>query len=55
MLFQIFMNLAKIRNYVRPKIDSKAIIQIKNSRHPVVEESLTNGPLEFNPNDCFMD
>ena len=50
-----FANLAKIRNYVRPKIDSKAIIQIKNSRHPVVEESLTNESLEFNPNDCFMD
>ncbi|MAI76321.1 MAG: DNA mismatch repair protein MutS [Rickettsiales bacterium] len=50
-----FANLAKLRNYIRPELANKSIIQIKNCRHPVVEESLTNDSLEFIPNDCFMD
>ncbi len=50
-----FASLAKTRNYIRPELDNKSIIHLKNCRHPVVEESLINDSLEFIPNDCVMD
>ncbi len=39
--------------YVRPKINTKGVLNIKNGRHPVVEQ-MTNSN-SFVPNDCFLD
>jgi len=40
-------------NYVRPKINDKGIIKIKDGRHPVVELMLKEG--SFVPNDVYLD
>ncbi|MGF7057074.1 DNA mismatch repair protein MutS [Brassicibacter mesophilus] len=40
-------------NYVRPEINDKGTIEIKNGRHPVVEKML-EGEL-FVPNDTYLD
>lgn len=40
-------------NYVRPKINDKGIIDIKNGRHPVVEKMITNDM--FIANDTYLD
>lgn len=40
-------------NYVRPDINEDGIIDIKNGRHPVVENMLGND--SFVPNDTFLD
>jgi len=40
-------------NYVRPKINDKGIIKIKDGRHPVVELMLRDG--SFVPNDTYLD
>ncbi len=50
-----FANLAYERNYSKPEICENQIIDIKNCRHPVVEESLKRDLQEFNPNNCEMD
>ncbi|MFL2660604.1 MAG: DNA mismatch repair protein MutS [Alphaproteobacteria bacterium] len=50
-----FANLAYKRNYSKPEICENQIIDIKNCRHPVVEESLKSDLQEFNPNNCEMD
>ncbi len=39
-------SVAEHNNYVRPKINEKGIIEIKNGRHPVVEKMI--------PNDMFV-
>jgi len=40
-------------NYIRPDLNTKGIIEIKNGRHPVVEKML-EGEL-FVPNDTYLD
>ena len=48
------MALVASRNqYVRPKINTKGIIDIKDGRHPVVEKMITNDM--FIPNDTYLD
>lgn len=48
------MALVASRNqYVRPKINTKGIIDIKDGRHPVVEKVITNDM--FIPNDTYLD
>lgn len=39
-------------NYVRPRLNDKGIIDIKNGRHPVVEQLSSNG---FVANDTYLD
>lgn len=49
-------NLAVIahqRNYVRPEFNDKGVVEIKESRHPVIEQLLNDE--EFIPNDVHMD
>jgi DNA mismatch repair protein MutS len=43
--------LAQRRNYIRPVINDKKELQIKEARHPVVEQSSEKG---FIPNDTFL-
>ena len=48
-----FAQVAYKNNYVRPKLNNKGIIRIVEGRHPVVEETLTDGM--FVPNDTLLD
>ena len=48
------LSLVSERNhYVRPKLNEKGIIDIKDGRHPVVEQMITNDL--FIANDTFLD
>ena len=48
------LSLVSERNhYVRPKLNEKGIIDIKDGRHPVVEQMITNDM--FIANDTFLD
>ena len=48
------MALVASRNqYVRPKINTKGVIDIKDGRHPVVEKMIPNDM--FIPNDTYLD
>ncbi|HLG04078.1 MAG TPA: DNA mismatch repair protein MutS, partial [Bacteroidia bacterium] len=38
-----FANLARKRNYVRPHVNDSFVIDIKNGRHPVIEQQLPPG------------
>ncbi len=52
----VFASLATVaaqNNYVRPKINEKGLLQIKNGRHPVVEKMIRNDM--FIANDTFLD
>lgn len=52
----VFASLALVaeRNgYVRPKINSRGVIDIRNGRHPVVEKMISNDM--FIANDTFLD
>lgn len=52
----VFASLALVaeqNNYVRPKINEKGIIDIKEGRHPVVEKMIPNDM--FIPNDTYLD
>ena len=50
----ISLALVASRNqFVRPKINTKGIIDIKNGRHPVVEKMISNDM--FIPNDTYLD
>lgn len=54
-LLDAYASLAKVaeqNNYVRPKLNEKGIIDIKNGRHPVIEK-ITSHDL-FVPNDTFL-
>ena len=48
-----FAELACENKYVRPKVDNEGIIEIKNSRHPVVEVCQPDVP--FVSNDVLLD
>ena len=52
----VFASLALVserNNYVRPKINEKGIIDIKDGRHPVVEKMIPNDM--FISNDTYLD
>ena len=52
----VFASLALIaerNNYVRPKINEKGVIDIKDGRHPVVEKMIPNDM--FISNDTYLD
>ena len=52
----VFCSLALVserNNFVRPSINTKGIINIKNGRHPVVEKMISNGL--FVENDTYLD
>ncbi len=52
----VFASLAYVadkNNYVRPQINEKGVIDIKNGRHPVVEKMITNDM--FVANDTYLD
>ncbi|MDY3918949.1 MAG: DNA mismatch repair protein MutS [Candidatus Limivivens sp.] len=55
-LVDVFASLAVVaehNQYVRPKINEKGVIDIKNGRHPVVERMITNDM--FIANDTYLD
>lgn len=45
--------VAEQNNYTRPKINEKGILNIKNGRHPVVEQMMSNDM--FIANDTYLD
>lgn len=45
--------VAQRNNYVRPKLNDKGILDIKEGRHPVVEKMITNDM--FIANDTYLD
>lgn len=52
----VFASLAAVaekNDYVRPKINEKGVLNIKNGRHPVVEQMLPNDM--FIANDTYLD
>ena len=52
----VFASLALVaerNNYVRPKINEKSVIDIKEGRHPVVERMIPNDM--FIANDTYLD
>ncbi|MDP6261503.1 MAG: DNA mismatch repair protein MutS, partial [Candidatus Marinimicrobia bacterium] len=49
-----FGQVAKANKYVRPRLDSKSVLEIKDGRHPVVEQLLP-ATERFIPNDLTMD
>ena len=51
---QGFAEVAFRNNYVLPEIDNSDILDIKKSRHPVVEKTLPAGE-PFIPNDLYLD
>ena len=48
-----FAQVAYNNGYVKPKLNNKGLIYIKDSRHPVVEMTLDDGI--FVPNDVYLD
>jgi DNA mismatch repair protein MutS len=48
-----FADRARRRDYVRPVVDDGAEIEIRDGRHPVIEELQRDPP--FIPNDCVVD
>lgn len=49
-----FGNLAVEYNYVKPKVVDDRLLDIKEGRHPVIEQQLPLGE-EYIPNDVFLD
>ena len=45
--------VAERNHYVRPKLNEKGVIDIKDGRHPVVEQMITNDM--FIANDTYLD
>jgi len=52
-VFCSLSGVATRRNYVKPQINEKGVIQIKNGRHPVVEQMMRDDL--FVANDTFLD
>ena len=55
-MIDVFTSLSVVsqqNNYVRPKINEKGVIDIKNGRHPVVEKMMSNDM--FVANDTYLD
>ena len=49
-----FANLAYNHNYVKPKVTDDKFLDVKEGRHPVIEQQLPLGE-EYVPNDVFLD
>ncbi len=49
-----FANLATTHNYTRPEINNSKVIEIKDGRHPVIEQQLKIGE-EYVANDVYLD
>ena len=49
-----FSQIASENNYNRPEINDGFVLDIKNSRHPVIEKRLPIGE-EYIPNDVYLD
>ena len=49
-----FVRLAKQFNYVKPEINDSLVIDIKQGRHPVIEQQLPPGE-EYVVNDLYLD
>jgi len=49
-----FAEIAKRYNYVKPIVDESFEIDIKEGRHPVIEQQMKPGE-EFIPNDIYLD
>ncbi len=49
-----FAQVAKQNNYCKPKINDSKTLQIKDGRHPVIEQQLPLGEA-YVPNDLFLD
>jgi DNA mismatch repair protein MutS len=49
-----FANLATTHNYTRPEINDSKVIDIKDGRHPVIEQQLKIGD-EYVANDVYLD
>jgi len=52
-VFTNFAEVAKRNNYTKPIVDNSYVIELKNCRHPVVEQLLPYG--KFIPNDVYLD
>ena len=52
-VFASFSLVAEQNHYVRPSLNEKGIIQIKDGRHPVVEKVIEHDM--FIPNDTYLD
>ncbi|MCB9186043.1 MAG: DNA mismatch repair protein MutS [Flavobacteriales bacterium] len=48
-----FAQVSEANQYVRPQFTNENIIQIKNGRHPVIEQSLSIGE-SYVPNDIYL-
>jgi len=49
-----FANIAKQNNYTKPEINDTKILDIKDGRHPVIEQHLSVGE-EYVANDIYLD
>lgn len=49
-----FCRLAEKHQYVRPQIEQNLVIDIKEGRHPVIEQQLSLGE-NYVPNDVYLD
>lgn len=47
-------DLARVKNYTRPKIDNSKAFSLKRARHPVVEAALLASHTPFVPNDADL-
>ncbi len=55
-MIDVFASLSVVaqqNNFVRPKLNEKGIVEIKNGRHPVVEKMMDNNM--FIANDTYLD
>jgi len=51
---QSFATVAKLNDYVKPKIDDSLALEIVDGRHPVIEKMLPAGE-KYTPNSTFLD
>ncbi len=49
-----FTKIAEANNYIRPLVTDENVIDIKQGRHPVIEQKLPVGE-EYIPNDVYLD
>ncbi len=48
-------HLAHTQSYARPKMDESLAFNVKDGRHPVVEQVLKSSRADYTPNDCALD
>ena len=49
-----FSTTARLNNYVRPTVDESMVLDIRQGRHPVIEQQLPAGE-RYVPNDVWLD